>query len=125
MDTNEMEVRQELTLQDEIEAFAARVAALPLRVSLNDHSNEEPRFNAFFAAWPYLIGDYPFHRAVHVSPVPAETVLPAGCAVVRQSIQYNNRQTLIVGVGYIANIAQWSSSFRHASICARAAAIAS
>jgi hypothetical protein len=61
MDTNEKEVRKELTLQDEIKAFVARVDALPVRVSFNDHSNDEPRFNAFFAAWPYMTGDHPFH----------------------------------------------------------------
>ena len=119
-----MEVRKELTLQDEIEAFAARVDAMPVRVSFNDHSNDEPRFNAFFAAWPYMTGDYPFHRAVHVSPVPSETVLPAGCAVVRQSVQSHNRRSLILGVGYIANVAQWNNSSLHASICARTDEIA-
>ncbi|MEO8695741.1 MAG: DUF5925 domain-containing protein [Acidimicrobiales bacterium] len=124
MATNESEVRQELTLQDEIQAFAARVDALPLRVSFNDQSNDEPRFGAFFAAWPYMTGEYPFHRAVHVSPVPAEAVLPTGSAVVRQSIQANNRRSLIVGVGYIANVAQWSSGSLHATICARTDEIA-
>ena len=87
MDTNELEVRQELTLRDEIEAFAARVAALPLACVAQRPQQRRAALQRFLAAWPYLTGEYPFHRAVHVSPVPAEPVLPARCAVVRQSTQ--------------------------------------
>jgi hypothetical protein len=114
MQTDEMEDRHDLSLRDELEAFAARVDALPLRVS----------FNAFFAAWPYMTGEHPFHRAVHVSPVPPEPVLPARCAVVRQSIFSHGRRTLIVGVGYIASVAQFSHGTLHATISARTDEIA-
>jgi len=124
MDTNEMEGPHELTLRDEVEAFAARVDTLPLRVAFNDQSHEESRFNFFFAAWPYMTGEYPFHRGVRVSPVPSEPVLPARSAVVRQSIEAHSRRTLIVGTGYVANVVQWDNACLQATICARTDEIA-
>ena len=124
MDTAELEDVAPLTLRDEIERFEARIAAFPLRVSFNDHSHSEGRFNMFLAAWPYLTGEYPFHRDVHVAPVPPERVLPARCAVVRQSIETHARYSLIVGQGYVAHVVQWNSGSVYANICARTDEIA-
>ena len=119
-----MEASQDLTLRDEIEAFQARIASLPVRVAFNDHSHDEPRFNSFFAAWPYMTGEYPFHRSVRVSPVPTDTVVPARSAVVRQSIQPHCRRSLVVGSGYLANVEQWNNASLFATICARTDEIA-
>jgi hypothetical protein len=97
---------------------------LPLRVSFNDQSNDEPPLQQLLRRVAVHDREYPFHRAVQVSPVPTEAVLPARCAVMRQSVQSHTRRTLIVGVGYIANVAQWSGGSLHASICARTDEIA-
>jgi hypothetical protein len=123
MDTAAKEDSRTLNLRDEIERFEQRVLALPLRVAVDDRVSEV-RLQSLLVAWPYLTGEYPYHRSVHVPSVPTERVLPADGAVVRQSVEQNVWRSVVVGVGYVAAVQQWNTHSLRAEVFARTDEIA-
>lgn len=109
MDSETKETEAHLTLAAEIRAFESRVAELPLRASLDGSASDGLRLNALSAIWPWVTGEYPHLRSVHLSPMPEHLVRPDAAAVLRESRASSRVDRLVAGPGYIAQITQWLS----------------
>ena len=89
-----------------VEAFEAMVAALPLRVSFDETSDEEGRLTSFLATFPFFSGDQPYHRNLSLARLPTEhDVLPEGATVVRVCRNETRTVRLLVGPGWTAHAA--------------------
>jgi len=92
----------------EVEAFDARVRALPWQIALDETSDDEFKLNSFLATQPYVVGDLPYHRNVRIAPVdPAVPALPPRSSVVRTCRSARGTSRLVIGRGWLAMINQY------------------